>query len=307
MVEDSPRTIERAYRVRCYPTKAQARTLAQLFGAKRFVWNWALARKSDAYRLRKEKISTNQLSNEFTQLKKQPELSWLDALPREPFDQLLRDLNAAYTNFFAKRAKFPRFKKKSYAAAVRFKLDQRRTQVDREAGRVQLDGIGKLKFKATEELVGRLRSATVSRDGAGRFFISFTADRVPVRPVSASQVDAVGIDQGVRELLVTSANERTAVSRALEVKARRLRRYQRSQSRKLRAAAIKAGLDPSKPLPKGTRLQKSKRFGRNRIRIARLHAQVADARRDLLHKATTDLVARHALIGIRRSREPLAS
>src|SRR5690606_11558760 len=188
--------------------------------------------------------------------------------------------------------------KREFAGSVRFKLDQRRTQVDREAGRVQLDRLGKVKFRVTEELIGRLRSVTISRDSAGRFFMSFTADQVPVKSLPAPQVESVGIDQGVKTLLVTSANERTAVSRALEVKAYRLRRYQRSQARKLRAAMVKAGLDPSKPIPKGIKLQKSKRFERNRRRIARLHAQVGDARRDLLHKATTSLIERHALIGI---------
>src|SRR5690606_2210160 len=160
--------------------------------------------------------------------------------------------------------------KREFAGSVRFKLDQRRTQVDREAGRVQLDRLGKVKFRVTEELIGRLRSVTISRDSAGRFFMSFTADQVPVKSLPAPQVESVGIDQGVKTLLVTSANERTAVSRALEVKAYRLRRYQRSQSRKLRAAMVKAGLDPSKPIPKGIKLQdrKSTRLNSSHVKTS---------------------------------------
>lgn len=295
--ETSP-TRERAYRVRAHPTKAQQKTLAQIFGARRFVWNWALDRRSRAYRERKDKLNSISLSRELTELRNQPQMAWLKALPREPLMQALRDLDRAYVNFFKQRARYPRFKRKTYAGATRFTLDQRRSQVDRESGRVQLDGVGKLRFRLTEPLIGRLRSMTVSRDSAGRYFASFTADQVPAAVIAQPVAAAVGIDQGVKDLIVTSTNERTPASRALLVRTARLRRYQRSQSRKLKAAMKAAGLNAAKPLPTGTRLPKSKRFERNRIRIARLHARTGDARQDLLHQATARLLRRHALIAI---------
>src|SRR5690606_20298960 len=94
---------------------------------------------------------------------------------------------------------------------------------------------------------------------------------------------AVGVDLGVSALATTSAGEKIGVSRALEVKERRLRRYQRAQARKLRAAMKAAGLDPSKPPPKGFRLERSKRFVRNGIRIGKLHAEAKEVRQNLLH------------------------
>lgn len=291
---------ERAYRARCYPTKAQARKLAQLIGAKRFVWNWALARRKAAFEAG-EKIGFPQLSKALTELRRTEGYEWLAALPREPLTQVLRDLETAYKNFFRGTAKFPRFKKKQYPGSVRFTLDQRRALVDREQGRVQVDGVGRLKFKVTEELEGRLRSVTLRRDSAGRFFVSFTADRVPMPQASQVPPNAVvGVDLGVSALATTSEGEKTWASRKLEIKQRRLRRYQRSQSRRLRAAMVKAGLDPNKPIPKGkgSLLKRSRRFERQRRQIGKLYAQIADARRDLLHQLTTSLVRRYALIAI---------
>jgi len=301
---------ERAYRSRCYPTKAQARLLAQLFGARRYVWNWALARREEVWRERRERISHNQLSKELTALRNQPGFEWLGALPRAPLQQALRDLEEAYKRFFHGLARRPRRKRRSYSGSVRFQVDHRSGPLDfgvedgeelpeRGTGYVRLDGVGWLKFRFTEKHAGKLTSVTVRRDSAGRFFVSFATKTAP-RPEwpAAPKEAAVGIDLGVSALVTTSDGEKVPVCRNLEVKERRLRRYQRSQARKLRAAMVRAGLDPSKPPPKGFRVRRSRRFVRNGIRIARLHAQVRDARQNLLHQTTTALVARYQLIAI---------
>src|SRR5215510_5949180 len=170
------RTIERAYRVRLKPKPAQMRTLQRLLGAKRFVWNWALRRKDEAWRLDGTKLNAVALSREFTVLRQQPETAWLASLPREPFNQVLRDFDLAWTNFFAGRAKRPRRKKRGVVDAVRFTLDQRRQQVDREQGVVQLGGVGKVRFRVSEDLIGRLdaqiadagRSGTETEGGGMR-------------------------------------------------------------------------------------------------------------------------------------------
>ena len=102
------RTIERAYRLRVYPTRRQQRVLGRLFGASRYVWNWALARRSQAYQTDKLKLNWVSLSREFTVLKALSETAWLGELPREPFNQVLRDQERAFGNFFAGRARYPR-------------------------------------------------------------------------------------------------------------------------------------------------------------------------------------------------------
>lgn len=180
-------SIERAYRVRLRPNRAQARVLSRLFGARRFVWNWALERKDAAWRADGTKLSGIDLPREFTALRQAPDTAWLAALPREPFNQTLRDFEAGWRNFFVGRAKRPRRRRFGTVNSARFTLDQRRAGlVGREHGSVQLDGVGRIRFRVTEPLAGRLRSVTVSRDVAGRWFGCFTADGVPA-PASTSR------------------------------------------------------------------------------------------------------------------------
>jgi len=305
-VSEETATISRAYRMRFCPTRSQAAMLARLYGATRFVWNWALARRSAAYKQDGAKLNWISLSRDFTALRHAPETAWLAELPREPFAQALRDQERAFSNFFAKRAKYPRFRRRGGHAAVRFTLDQRREQVERGASGdrwafADLPGLGRVKLRRTEILVGRLRSVTISRDGAGRYFASITADGVPARIAQSATVDAMGVDRGVRDLLVihdgTKAT-RVPAAKALASKLHRLRRYQRRQTRQLREQMRAQGLDPTKPCPKGVRLVESIRRRRTRTHIARLHAGVADLRRDGLHRATTELVRSAQVIAI---------
>lgn len=297
-------TLNRAYRMRVYPSRAQARVLAQLLGATRHVWNWALERRSRAYREEGESLNWVALSRELTAYRGREDRAWLAALPREPFNQVLRNQERGFAAFFAKRSAYPTFKRKGGPASVRFTLDQRRQQVRDGGGRwarVSLPGVGELKLRRTEPLVGRLRSVTLRRDGAGRWFAALTADQVPVPVATMPSEHAVGLDAGLRDLLVVAGDagvRRVPAPKALAAKLARLRRYQRRQNRQLAAQMQAQGLDPGKPCPKGTRLGLSNRRRKSRGRIARLHGQIADLRRDALHLATTAVVRQAQVIGI---------
>ncbi|EQD67886.1 transposase, IS605 OrfB family, partial [mine drainage metagenome] len=263
MTEFTAAAIERAYRVRLRLKQAQERQLLRLFGARRFVWNWALRRKDEAWRADGTKLNAVSLSREFTQLKAAPATAWLAELPREPFGQTLRDFDKAWSNFFAGRAKRPRRKKYGTVMSARFTLDQRRAQVDTDTGHVQLDGVGRVRFRVTEAMAGRLRSVTVSRDAAGRWFGCFSADGVP-EPVSPpASVEAIGIDLGLKDAAVMHdglASRKVAAPKHLAAQLRRLRRYQRSYCRQRDAALVRQGLDPAKRIPKGTRIAVSNRM-----------------------------------------------
>ena len=291
-------TIERAYRVRLRLKPAQERTLSRLLGAKRFVWNWALRRKEEAWRTDGTKLTGVDLSREFTALRQAPGTAWLASLPREPFNQVLRDFDTAWKNFFAGRAKRPRRKKFGTVMSARFTLDQRRQQVDRETGVVQLDGIGKVRFRVSEAMTGRLRSVTVSRDPAGRWFATLTADGVPAPEVRPAARAAVGIDLGLKDTAVLSDGEIIAAPKHLAAKLAKLRRYQRGFVRQRDAALTRAGLDPTQRIPKGTRIAASNRMRRRKAQIGALHARIADARRDHQHQLTAAVIARASVIAI---------
>ena len=298
-VIESADTIERAYRVRLRLKPAQERQLLRLFGARRFVWNWALRRKDEVWRADGTKLNAVSLSREFTLLKAAPETAWLADLPRQPFNQTLRDFEKAWKNFFAGRARRPRRKKFGTVNSARFTLDQRRAQVDREAGIVQMDGIGKVRFRVTEAMAGRLRSITVRRDAAGRWFGSFTADGVPA-PAAGEASAAIGVDLGLKDTAVIHdgvVSRKVVAPKHLAAQLRRLRRHQRSYVRQRDAALRRQGLDPAKRIPKGTRVAVSNRMRRRKAKIGALHAKVGDLRRNHQHHLTA-AVAGAAVIAI---------
>ena len=295
-------TRERAYRMRAYPTRSQARQLAQLAGATRRVWNWALERRSTAYRADGTKLNWVALSREFTVLRGAPDTAWLGDLPREPFNQVLRDQERAFAAFFAKRAKYPKPRRYGVPYGIRFTLDQRREQVERgddtsRWARVSLPGLGALKLRRTEVLAGRLRSITLRREGLA-WYASITADGVPA-PVSAPAVcEVIGVDVGLKDLIVRSDGVRVAAPATLRSELGRLRRYQRHYVRQRDAAARCQGLNPAAPFPKGTRIEASNRMRRTQRRVADLHARIGAVRREALHRATTDLVRSAQVIAI---------
>ena len=295
-------TIERAYRMRAYPTRVQVRTLAQLAGATRFVWNWALDRRRTAYRADGTKLNWIALSREFTALRVAPDAAWLGDLPREPFNQVLRDQERAFAAFFAKRAKYPRFRRRGAPNGLRFTLDQRREQVERgdegaRWARVSLPGLGVLKLRRTEVLAGRLRSITLRREG-GAWYASITADGVQAPACAPATRAAIGVDIGLKDLVVRSDGVRVPAPAALRAQLGRLRRYQRHYVRQRDAAARRQGLNPAQPFPKGTRIEVSNRMERTRRRVAELHARIGAVRREALHRATTDLVRSAQVIAI---------
>ena len=299
MIEE-PTTIERAYRVRLKLKPAQVRLLNRLLGAKRFTWNWALRRKKEAFEADGTKLGWAELSREFTVLRSAPDTAWLATLSREPFNQVLRDFDRGWKNFFAGRARRPRRKKYGTVSSVRFTLDQRRieTIVDRARGTVHLPGLGILRFRLSEPLLGRLRSVTISKDAAGRWHACFTADGVPRPQRTEAPAASLGIDLGLKATATLSTGEVISNARPLAAKLKRLRRYQRRYVRQRDAAARRQGLDPGKPFPKGTRIEVSNRMRRTQRRIGKLHAKVADVRRNHLHQVSARAIASAEVIAI---------
>ena len=111
---------KRAYQYRCYPTPCQRQMLARTFGCARFVYNWGLRLRTDAYRQRGEHLFYSDTSASLTTLKQHPEMSWLNEVSCVPPQQALRHLDKAFTNFFEGRAKYPKFKKKHGRQAAEF-------------------------------------------------------------------------------------------------------------------------------------------------------------------------------------------
>lgn len=268
--------IQRSYQFRIDPTPVQVALLAQFFGAARWVWNSALAWRSHWYKVLGEKVTGVDFSRELTWLKRLDSLAWLKQIPTTVLTQILRDQDRAFANFFAKRARYPRFKKRREGASIRFQLDQRVIMNAYRAGELlKLPGLGELNVRWSRVPGGIPKMVTVRRDAAGRYFVAFMVEETIEQ--AAPSTKSVGIDIGLKDVIVTSDGQKSGNPRHLRRYQRRLKLAQRRLSRKRKG---------------------SNRWHRQKRRVARIHARVSDARADFLHKRTTALIRANGVIAI---------
>jgi len=256
--------VQRAYKFRFYPSEAQKLSLAQAFGCARFVYNHFLAARSAAWQERKEGSTYAKDCKALTALKQEPDKSWLGDVSNIVLQQSLRHLSQAFQNFFSGRGRYPAFKSKHDRQAVTlmrhgFRLREGQLFLARVEGPVQV--------RWSRGLPGVPSQAVVSRDSAGRYFVSFLCE-VAVAPLP--KVGAVkAIDLGLESFITDQAGEKLAPPKFLAQRRERVQRASQALSRKARG---------------------SKNRAKARQRLARLHARVADARQDFLHQLSAKLI-----------------
>ncbi|MGW2915439.1 RNA-guided endonuclease InsQ/TnpB family protein [Streptomyces asoensis] len=267
--------VKRAFKYRFYPTDEQARELLRTFGCVRLVYNRALDERTRAWDDEQRHISYAQSSAALTQWKKTEELSYLAEVSCVPLQQALRHLHSAFGNFFAKRAKYPRHKsrKKSRASA-----EYTRSAFTWREGKLTLAKTAQpLDIRWSRPLPERTEpsTVTVSRDAAGRWFVSLLCeDRI--EPALATTA-TIGLDAGIISLVTLSTGEKVTNPRYERRDRVRLVRAQRELSRKKKGSANRA---------------------KARRKVARVHARIADRRRDFLHKLSTRLVRENQTVVI---------
>lgn len=202
--------VKRAFKYRFYPTDAQAVELSRTFGCVRKVYNMALAARTEAW-ARQERVNYNQTSAMLTAWKKTEELAFLNDVSSVPLQQCLRHLQTAFTNFFGKRAKYPRFKsrKKSRRSAEYttsgFRFRDGKLTLAKMTEPLDIVWSRPLPQGATPSTV------TVSQDAAGRWFVSMLCDDPGVKPLPAADT-AIGVDVGLDHLLTLSTGRRSPIS-----------------------------------------------------------------------------------------------
>jgi putative transposase len=265
----------KVFRFRMKPTAEQSGRMRQFAGARRWVWNWALARCREHYADRSETLSPLALSAELTGLKQQPDTAWLADMDSQALQQTLADLRRAYANFFAGRANRPKFKSKR-SDTQRFRIPQRVKVID---GRVYVPKIGWIKIRQSREIDGQTKSATFACEPDGHWYVSIVAEfDMPDTPLPEPKPEqTVGVDLGLKEFAVTSDGERTASPKFYRKAERKLRRAQRVKSRRQKG---------------------SKRCQKARLKVAKIHQKIARQRNDFIHKFTTELVRRHDAVCI---------
>ncbi|MFI1562563.1 RNA-guided endonuclease InsQ/TnpB family protein [Streptomyces sp. NPDC020490] len=269
------RQVKRAFKYRFYPTNEQAAELSRTFGCVRLVYNKALEERTRAWHDEQRRISYVQCSAALTEWKKTEELAFLTEVSSVPLQQALRHLQTAFSNFFAKRAKYPRYKslKKSRASA-----EYTRSAFKWRDGRLTLAKMAEpLDIRWSRPLPEGTQptTVTVSRDATGRWFVSLLCEDT-VTPAPATHA-AVGLDAGITSLVTLSTGEKIANPKHERRDRARLARAQRELSRKEKGSANR---------------EKARR------KVARVHARIADRRRDFLHKLSTRLVRENQTVVI---------
>jgi len=266
--------IKRAYKYRFYPTAEQEAMLAKTFGCARFIYNHMLEVRSEAWKWRKESIGYNETSRMLTNLKKDPEYTWLREVSCAPIQQALRHLETAYKNFFAGRARYPVFKNKHGRQAATYTTSAFRWN-GQDLTLAKMSAPLNIRWSRRIPKAARITTVTVSKDPAGRYFVSLLCDdAVAAKPPTQAKV---GIDLGLVHFAILSTGEKIEGPKALRKHQAKLAKLQRQLARKQKG---------------------SNRYEKARLKFARLHAKIADIRRDFLHKLTTRLINENQVIAV---------
>ena len=255
----------RAYKYRIYPTEEQKVLLAKTFGCCRFVYNWALNLKIEAYRQEKKSIGNIELTNRMKS-KLKAEHEWLGEVNSQALQSSLRNLDTAYKNFFrdTHAVGFPKFKSRNSKQS--FQCPQH-CRVDFEKGTITIPKAKDIPAVLHRKFKGTVKTVTVSMTPSGKYFASVLVDTaIQELPASAMQGDtALGIDLGIKSLAVCSDGRTFDNPKNLQHSLDRLALLQKRLSRKQKGSANR---------------------NKARIRVARLQEHIANCRKDNLHKIT---------------------
>ncbi len=257
---------KRAYQYRFYPTPEQVPILARTFGCARYVYNWALRLRTDAYYQEQKRIGYHETSARLTLLKQQDDHSWLNEVSSVPPQQALRHLEKAFKNFFEGRANYPTFKKRAgpqtaeYTTSA-FKWDGKSLTL------AKMDAPLDIHWSRPLPKGCKPTTVTVRKDTAGRYFVSILVEEdIKFLPVVNKQV---GLDLGLKSMVITSDGHTHGNPKFFHQDEKKLARAQRRLSKKKKG---------------------SKNRAKARLKVARIHARIRDRRRDYQHKLSTQLI-----------------
>jgi putative transposase len=264
--------VQKAFKYRFFPTDEQTAQLAKTFGCARYIYNQALEYRSSAWQQEKKSVGYQLTAAKLTQWKKEPEKAFLSEVSAVVLQQALLNLDTAFTNFFEKRAQYPKFKSRRQRQSARYATNA----FTFRDGRITLAKQSEpLNIAWSRRLPddGKIVNLTISRDTSGRYFVSILVE-TDIEPLRKTKAE-VGIDLGIKTLATTSEGEKLENPRPLVRREKRLKRLQRLLSRK-----VKGGANRKK----------------SRLKVARLHSKISDTRRDALQKFTTKVIRENQAI-----------
>ncbi len=265
-------TVKRAYFYRFYPTDEQKHMLVRTFGCVRYTYNWALRLSIDTYQATGKGLSYKDLSTQLTVLKHQEDTSFLNEVSCVPVQQSLRHLQRAYVNFFEGRAKYPTFKKRRGLQSAEYTRSAF-TWEDGTLTLAKMDEPLAIVWSRPLPAGAQPSTVTVHRDPTGRYFISILVEEEMVE--LPKQDKQIGIDLGLKTMVATSDGQTFENPRYAARDEKKLVRAQRRLSRKQKG---------------------SKNREKQRQRVAKIHARIADRRKHSQHQLSTKLIRENQTI-----------
>ncbi|NNV05116.1 transposase [Geobacillus sp. MMMUD3] len=264
--------VHKAYKFRIYPNKEQEALMTKTFGCSRFVFNYFLAKWEDTYKQTGKGLTYKICSSQLTQLKK--ELTWLNEVDSIALQSSLKNLADAYSRFLKKQNDKPRFKsKKNKVQSYTTKYTNGNIAID--GNKIKLPKLGFVRLAKSREVEGRILSATVRRTPSGKYVVSILVEaEVQQLPKTGS---AVGIDVGLKDFAILSDGTKYENPKWLRQLEKKLAKAQRVLSRRKKGGS---------------------NWNKQRIKVARLHEKITNARHDYLHKISTEIVKNHDIIGM---------
>jgi putative transposase len=266
--------MKKSYKFRIYPNKQQIKQINNTFGCCRWVYNWALAYKSKRYQQFKQNISRFELSKMLTFFKTTEERNWLSQVNSQSLISELIHLESAFTKFFNKNSKYPRFKKKNDKQSCEYEQGIR---VEFENNKVKIPKLGLVKYRDNRVFTGKIKTCTVTRNCVNQYFISIHVDDGIELPIKKKILEnkSIGIDVGIRNFVILSDGTKINNPKYLDKQIKKLKYYHRYLSKK------KLG---------------GKNFNKCKVRLAKLHQKVFNSRHDFIHKTTSSIIKNHDTI-----------
>lgn len=269
----------KGYKYRLYPTEEQKVQLAKTFGSCRFIYNQLLAKKIDLYKNESKSLSKTECNN-YCNRELKNEYLWLKDVDKFALTNAIYSLDSAYQNFF-RRVKqgsnelgFPKFKsKKDRNYSYKTNFTNNNIEVDYGNDKVKLPKLKWIKCKLHKEFNGKIISATIRKTLSEKYFVSFNVETEHIQ--LAKNDNKVGIDLGLKDLVITSTGEKLENVRTTKKYEQQLAKLQRQFAKKQKG---------------------SRNWNKHRIKIARLNEKITNERKDHLHKISSQLIRENQFV-----------
>ena len=263
----------KSYKYRIYPNKQQEELIQKTFGCCRFVYNQTLAYRKDKYEKEKESVNKIACNNYVNQVLKK-EYEWLKEVDKFALTNAIYNMDSAYQKFFKEHAGYPKFKsKKNHKKSYTTNFTNGNIEVDFENNKIKLPKLKWVKAKLHREFVGQIKSATISQVPSGKYYVSILVETEHIPMESTGCI--VGIDLGIKDLLITSDGKKYDNQKLIKKYEDKLAKEQRKLAHKQKG---------------------SSNWNKQRIKVAKIHEKISNTRKDYLHKISHELVNENQVI-----------